>query len=170
MNNKLLIYELDCLNSLFLTDRKILKKVFSNIIIPRIAYYEFKNRVDGEIQQTIKSLTRSKFVVLEDFEIDSPEYKFYNTLKKGIECKCRGKCESAAITIAKHNNLTILSNHHCDYVKLYNLNTISMIDLLIKSYENELINRDEAEIFWSNMENITHYSGSFIDYFTDELN
>ena len=121
MNNKLLIYELDCLNSLFLTDRKILKKVFSNIIIPRIAYYEFKNRVDDEIQQT-------------------------------------------------NNNLTILSNHHCDYVKLYNLNTISMIDLLIKSYENELINMDEAEIFWSNMENITHYSGSFIDYFTDELN
>lgn len=165
MHEKLLIYEYDCLNSLFLTDRKILKKVFSNIIIPRIVYNEFRNKVNKEVYSTIKSLTRSKFVILEDFEIFSPEYKFYNSLKKGIECKCRGKCESAAITIAKHNSLTILSNHQCDFLKEYDLSHISMVDLLINAYDNEVINIDEAEIFWSNMENITHFSGSFSDYY-----
>ena len=165
MHEKLLIYEYDCLNSLFLTDRKILKKVFANIIIPRIVYNEFRNKVNKEVYSTIKSLTRSKFVILEDFEIFSPEYKFYNSLKKGIECKCRGKCESAAITIAKHNSLTILSNHQCDFLKEYDLSHISMVDLLINAYDNEFINIDEAEIFWSNMENITHFSGSFSDYY-----
>lgn len=170
MKDKLLIYEVDCLNSLFLTDRKILKKVFSNIVIPRIAYYEMENRVDSYIQSTIKSLTRSKFVILEDFEIYTPEYKLYNSLKKGIECKCRGKCESAAITLAKYNSLTILSNHECDYIKKYDLNSISMIDLLMDSYENKLIDMDEAEIFWSNMGNITHYPGSFSDYYLENNN
>lgn len=170
MKDKLLIYEFDCLNSLFHTDRKILKKLFSNIVIPRIAYYELENRVDTDIQHTIKSLTRSKFVILEDFEVSTPEYKLYTSLKKGIECKCRGKCESAAITLAKYNSLTILSNHECDYVKKYDLNTISMIDLLMNSYEDKLINMDEAEIFWSNMEKITHYQGSFSDYYLEKDN
>lgn len=170
MKDKLLIYEFDCLNSLFQTDGKLLKKVFSNIIIPRIAYNELKNRIDDNIQFKIKSMTRSKFVIMEDFEVYTPEYKLYNSLKKGIECKCRGKCESAAITLAKYNSLTILSNHKCDYIKKYNLNTISMIDVLKESYENELINIDEAEIFWSNMENITHYQGSFSDYYLEKDN
>lgn len=170
MKDKLLIYEIDCLNSLFQTDRKLLKKIFSNIVIPRIAYYELENRMDANIQNTIKSLTRSKFVILEDFEIYTPEYKLYNSLKKGIECKCRGKCESAAITLAKYNSLTILSNHQCDYVKKYDLNRISMVDLLKNSYENKLIDIDEAEIFWSNMGNITHYSGSFSEYCLEKDN
>ena len=170
MKDKLLIYEIDCLNSLFQTDRKLLKKIFSNIVIPRIAYYELENRMDANILNTIKSLTRSRFVILEDFEILTPEYKLYDSLKKGIECECRGKCESAAITLAKYNSLTILSNHQWDYVKKYNLNSISMVDLLKNSYKNNLINIDEAEIFWSNMGNITHYSGSFSEYCLEKDN
>ncbi len=166
MHEKLLIYEFDCLNLLFLTDRKILKKVFSNIVIPRIVYYEFENRINNEIKQTIKSLTRSKFVLLEDFDIDSPEYKFYSSLKKGVGCKCIGKCESAAITIAKHDKLTILSNNNCDNFKEHNLETISMIDLLINSYTNDLINEDEAEVIWSNIKEVISYSGNFSDYYT----
>ena len=75
MKVKLLIYEFDCLNSLLLTDRKILRKVFSNIIVPRVAYYELRNRLNDEILQTINSLKRSKFIVLEDFEINTPEYQ-----------------------------------------------------------------------------------------------
>lgn len=168
MHDKLLIYEYDCLNSLFLTDRKILKKIFSNIIIPRIVYNEFRNIIDKEVYATIKSLTRSKFVILEDFEIFSPEYKFYNSLKKGIECKCRGKCESAAITIAKHNSLTILSNHQRDFLKEYDLSHISLEDLLITAYDKKLINMDEAETIWSNIENITDCSGSFSDYYMNK--
>lgn len=165
MHEKLLIYEYDYLNSLFLTDRKILKKVFSNIIIPRIVYNEFRNKINEEVYTTIKSLSRSKFVILEDFEIFSPEYKFYNSLKKGIECKCRGKCESAAITIAKHNSLTILSNHQYEYLKEYDLTRISLEELLTNAYNKELISMDEAEIFWSNIVKITNYSGSFSDYY-----
>lgn len=151
MKDKLLIYELDCFNSIFSVDRKILKKVFSNIIIPRIAYDELKNKMDNDIVLTIKSLKRSKFVILEDFDISTPEYKLYRKLKDGIECKCRGKCESAAIIIAKENNLTILSNHDRDYVQEYDLNRISLFDMLSLAYEKEMINIDEAEIIWSTM-------------------
>lgn len=167
MHDKLLIYEFDCLNSIFLIDRKILKKVFSNIIIPRIAYDELKNRMDLEIQRTIKSLTRSKFVILEDFEINSPEFKLYSSLKKGIECRCRGKCESAAITIAKYNSLTILSNHEWDYVDEFDLNYISMSNLLINAYKNELINMKEAEIIWSEIRT-NKDSINFLDFYENQ--
>lgn len=167
MHDKLLIYEFDCLNSIFLIDRKILKKVFSNIIIPRIAYDELKNRMDLEIQRTIKSLTRSKFVILEDFEINSPEFKLYSSLKKGIECRCRGKCESAAITIAKYNSLTILSNHQWDYVDEFDLNYISMSNLLINAYKNELINMKEAEIIWSEIRT-NKDSINFLDFYENQ--
>lgn len=167
MKDKLLIYEFDCLNTLLLTDRKILKKVFSNIIVPRVAYYEFRNRLNDGILQTINSLKRSKFIVLEDFEVNTPEYQFYNSLKKGIECKCRGKCESAAITIALQDHLTILSNHDGDYTEEYNLNRISMIELLTNSYKNNLINMDEAELLWSNMlsSNIIKNKTTFEQYY-----
>jgi len=167
LHDKLLIYEFDCLNSIFLIDRKILKKVFSNIIIPRIAYDELKNRMDLEIQRTIKSLTRSKFVILEDFEINSPEFKLYSSLKKGIECRCRGKCESAAITIAKYNSLTILSNHEWDYVDEFDLNYISMSNLLINAYKNELINMKEAEIIWSEIRT-NKDSINFLDFYENQ--
>jgi len=167
LHDKLLIYEFDCLNSIFLIDRKILKKVFSNIIIPRIAYDELKNRMDLEIQRTIKSLTRSKFVILEDFEINSPEFKLYSSLKKGIECRCRGKCESAAITIAKYNSLTILSNHQWDYVDEFDLNYISMSNLLINAYKNELINMKEAEIIWSEIRT-NKDSINFLDFYENQ--
>jgi len=167
LHDILLIYEFDCLNSIFLIDRKILKKVFSNIIIPRIAYDELKNRMDLEIQRTIKSLTRSKFVILEDFEINSPEFKLYSSLKKGIECRCRGKCESAAITIAKYNSLTILSNHQWDYVDEFDLNYISMSNLLINAYKNELINMKEAEIIWSEIRT-NKDSINFLDFYENQ--
>ncbi|MBE6486124.1 MAG: hypothetical protein E7Z85_04690 [Methanosphaera stadtmanae] len=144
-----------------------MKKVFSNIIIPRIAYDELKNRMDLEIQRTIKSLTRSKFVILEDFEINSPEFKLYSSLKKGIECRCRGKCESAAITIAKYNSLTILSNHQWDYVDEFDLNYISMSNLLINAYKNELINMKEAEIIWSEIRT-NKDSINFLDFYENQ--
>ncbi|RAP44574.1 MAG: hypothetical protein BZ135_08005 [Methanosphaera sp. rholeuAM6] len=169
MKDKLLIYELDCFNSIFSVDRKILKKVFSNIIIPRIAYDELKSRMDDEIILTIKSLKRSKFVILEDFEISTPEHKLYRKLKDGIECKCRGKCESAAIIIAKENDLTILSNHNGDYVQEYNIQRISMVDMLSTAYNKQLIDIDEAELLWSNMRLYTKIvtKKSFVQYYND---
>ena len=169
MKDKLLIFELDCCNSIFSIDRKILKKVFSNIIIPRIAYDELKNKLDDNIVLTINNLKRSKFVILEDFDVSTPQYNLYRKLKEGIECKCRGKCESAAIIIANENNLTILSNHNRDYVKEYHLNRISMIDMLSNAYENELININEAEIFWSNMKLYTKLvdKSTFLQYYED---
>ena len=106
---------------------------------------------------------------MEDFEINTPEYQFYTSLKKGIECKCRGKCESAAITIALQDHLTILSNHDCDYIEEYNLNSISMIELLTNSYKNNLITIEEAEIIWSNMftSHIINNKITFEQYYTN---
>jgi predicted nucleic acid-binding protein len=152
------------LDTIFSIDRVLLKKVCSNIIIPRIVYYEIKNRVDSETQKTIKSLTRSKFVILEDFDIYTPEYKFYKSLIKGIECKCRGKCESAAITIAKENNLTILSNYEKDYITEYNLNTISLVDMLRNAYNTELITLSEAEKVWKKIPNSIREYSSFAQF------
>ena len=147
-----------------------MKKIFSNIVIPQIVYYEFRSRLGDEKYRTIKSLRRSKFVLLEDFEVGSPEHKLYKKLKKGIECSCRGRCESAAITIAKYRNYTILSNNDCECVHEYNLDKISVIETLQNAYDNEMINIDEEEIIWSNIKksNQEIINISFKDYISME--
>lgn len=161
LKNKLLIYEFDCLYSLLTTDNDILTKLFSNIIIPQIVYDEFKSKMDVNLQNTLKRLLKDKFIILEDFEVESPEFNLYKKLIKGIECKSRGKLESAAITIAKYNQLTILSNTKNDYFSEFEISYVLISDFIVNEYHENIITIDEAQILW---DNISISSKKFLTY------
>lgn len=151
LKNKLLIYEFDCLYSLLTADNKILTKIFSNIVIPQIVYDEFKCKMGEDLQKSIKKLLKNKFIILEDFEVESDEFLLYKKLIKGIECKSRGKLESAAITIAKYNKLTILSNRNNDNFNEFNIESVQISDFIINEYNDNIITIDEAQLLWDNL-------------------
>lgn len=160
LKNKLLIYEFDCLYSLLTTDNDILTKIFSNIIIPQIVYDEFKCKMNEDMQMKVKQLLKNKFIILEDFEVESQEFILYKKLIKGIECKPRGKLESAAITIAKYNKLTILSNTDNDYFNELDIKFVLISDLIVNGYHDKIITIDEAQVL---LDNISINSKKLID-------
>lgn len=151
LKKKLLIYELDCFYSIFSTDYGIISKIFSNIIIPKIVYDDFKNKINEDMQENIDELLDSKFVVLEDFEVQSKEYTMYKRLIKGIDCKSMGKLESAAITLAKSQDLTILSNSTNDNFNELDIESVLLSDLIFSLYAENVISLDEAEVLWNNL-------------------
>lgn len=151
LKNKLLIYEYDCLYTLLSTDNDILTKIFSNIIIPQIVYDEFRCKMNIDLQRTLNRMLKSKFVILEDFEVESPEFVLYKKLIKGIECKSRGKLESAAITIAKYNKLTILSNRNQEYLSEFDIQSVFIEDFIFQEYRENIITLDEAQLLLDNI-------------------
>ena len=150
LKDKLLIYEFDCLFSLLSTDNKILTKIFSKIIIPQLVYDEFKNKMNDDIQVKVQKLLKEKFIILEDFEVESQEFLLYSKLIKGIKCKSRGRLESAAITIAKHNQLTILSNRN-NNLDEFDVNSVLITDFIVKEYNENIITIDEAQVLCENL-------------------
>lgn len=151
LKDKLLIYEFDCLYSLLSTDNEILTKIFSNIIIPQIVYDEFRCKMNMDLQRRLKRMLKSKFIILEDFEVESQEFCLYKKLIKGIECKSRGKFESAAITIAKYNKLTILSYRNPEYLSEFDIQSVFIGDFIAREYQENIITIDEAQMLLDNL-------------------
>lgn len=165
LKNKLLIYEFDCLHSILSIDNEILTKLFNNIIIPQIVYDKFKNKLDKNMQSTVKELSDKKVIIFEDFEVESEQFILYKKLIKGIQCKSMGRLESAAISIAKYNNLTILSNKNNDYLTEFDIKHVLIDDFIVNKYVEESISLDEAELLWKSISiNFRLLNGTFDKY------
>ena len=148
MNNKVLIYDLNYFDSIISNYDKIVKKILPIIHIPQYSYYLIKSKYDNNQKELINKFIQEKYLKIEDIDCDSTEYETFIKLKKGINCQCRSKSESIAITLAKHSDFIVLTKNN-DSFKEFDISTITINNLILNSFNNKSITLEEAEELWT---------------------
>ena len=143
-----IFYDTDCLSCFIMVNQTwILEQLYDKIIIPKQVYNEFKRPKNNKRIQKIKQLEKKGFLIIKSFEINTKEHYTYKQIRDGdITGRDIGPGESAALTLAIHNNGIIASNNTKDVieiVKLYKLQWIKTGDILKKAIEKEIITLDK---------------------------
>lgn len=128
----IVLYDINCLNNLLNYDDTLFTNKNIKLIISQQLYDKLKN-TNCALCDRINRMKEDKLVQIYDIAILSEEHATYKLLKKGTDNICHGKCESAAISIAIHNNGFILtdSKHNIiDKMGSYKLKWITLNDLI----------------------------------------
>ena len=163
--HKPIFYDTDCL-SCFITVNKtwILRKIYEKIIIPKEVYKEFKKAPKNHIKE-IDKLMDDKFIEVKTIQTNTPEYYTYKQIKDGdITGRYAGKGESAALTLAIHNNGIIASNNTRDIIEIvkeYQVEWIRVGDILEKAVINNIITQTKADEIWKEMKDKGRYLGKW---------
>ena len=140
-------------------DISVLKQLFDNVVIPDVVHDEFCyvkilcNRVNKLIDEG--------FVVVEDIDTDSQCYELYIKLCYGYNIdRPIGKGEAAAIVLAIKYSGILASNNADDIkeaIRKFGLRRIKTGDILVKAYNENIINNAEGEQIWKRMIDANRY-------------
>lgn len=149
-------YDTDCLSCFVsIDDVSILRSLFKKIIIPYDVYIEFSRIFI--LKERVDRLVDEGFIEVADFDIDSKTYEFFTKLRNGkLTGRKIGNGEAAAIALAVENNGILASNNTKDVieaVEIYNLTRIKTGDILVKAFNQGIINKRQGDEIWKKMIN-----------------
>lgn len=166
---KPVFYDSDVLSCfLAIHDVSILKQLFDKVFIP---YEVFNELVKASfLAADLNQLINEGFIEIKDRNPDSEEQKLFSSLVYGYEFDREiGKGEAAAITLAVFHNGILASNNTRDIVEAIrklNISRIKTGDILVKAYNEGIIDEKEANEIWKEMLAKNRYltAESFSDY------
>ena len=149
-------YDTDCLSCfIVIDDTSILEKQFECIYLPYEVYEEFDRPHIQKLKNRVDNLIDKGFVKIVKFDTDAEDYLLFMKLSSSyFSDKTIGKGEAAVIVHAKKHNGIVASNNTKDvmrYVEKYNLERITVGDILVMALENGLITEKEGNKIWSKM-------------------
>lgn len=175
MSNKPVFYDSDVLICfLEINKHKILKKLFSKIIIPDKVYDELTRKKSHQnVKNNLKLLINEGFVEVEEIEFCTPEYFDYTCMIEGFwtDDKPIGQGEAAAIALALKHFGIVASNNLSDVENLSKLDEIPIITFsMIMSFcfELNLMSKGEINVIWQEVLNNTNQilpKQSFDEYY-----
>ena len=178
MSNKPVFYDSDTLICfLAVNECRILKEMFSKIIVPAPVYHEIINlRKYPNLKEKLNKLIDDNFVEIKDFIFNSPENIKFNLIYKGYwtDGKPIGMGESAAMSFAIENNGIVASNNLNDVREIcekYDLPIITSSMILAFSFELSFNSKDEINRIWDKIHKTTEQKlpkVTFDEYY-DEL-
>jgi len=145
---------------LWVGEQNLIKLVYPDydIYIPKQVHDEITKPYKAlQIIQTNLStmISDGSANIADDFEIDTPEGSLYLKLTtSGDKFHSIGPGEAAAIVLAKFSNGILASNNLRDvsfYVKKYNVEHITTEKLLLKAYDEGMINEAQGNSIWQKM-------------------
>ena len=126
MSTKPIFYDSDVLICfLQINEFKILKKLFSKVIVPEVVFKELNRKKSHQnVKNNLKLLIGEGFVEIEKIELGSPEYFDYTCMIEGFwtDDEPMGYGEAAAMALAIKNFGIVASNNLSD------LEDLSMMD------------------------------------------
>ena len=149
-------YDTDCLSCfIVIDDTSILEEQFECIYLPYEVYEEFDRPHIQKLKNRVDNLIDKGFVKIVKFDTDAEDYLLFMKLSSSyFSDKTIGKGEAAVIVHAKKHNGIVASNNTKDvmrYVEKYNLERITVGDILVMALENGLITEKEGNKIWSKM-------------------
>lgn len=149
-------YDTDCLSCfIVIDDTSILEEQFECIYLPYEVYEEFDRPHIQKLKNRVDNLIDKGFVKIVKFDTDTEDYLLFMKLSSSyFSDKTIGKGEAAVIVHAKKHNGIVASNNTKDvmrYVEKYNLERITVGDILVMALENGLITEKEGNKIWSKM-------------------
>jgi predicted nucleic acid-binding protein len=155
MCNKPIFYDSDVLICfLEINEQKILKKLFSKIIIPDKVYEELTRKKSHQnVKNNLNLLINDGFVEIEKIEFCTPEYIDYTCMIEGYwtNDKPLGIGEAAAIALALKHFGIVASNNLSDVENLSKLDDIPILTfsmILSFLFELNLISKVKIESVW----------------------
>ena len=173
LKNKSIYFDSDILSAFLEINRTdLLENEFSQIIISDVVKEElFNPNTPQIIKSNLQNLLDKDFVEVIKVEIDSDEFEYIFLFEiDPINGKIIGEGESATIALAILNEGVVASNNLkdiCVYINKYDLSYITIPMILVNSYNDDLINKKEADDIWVKMLNNGIYlpDNSFSEYF-----
>ena len=177
MSNKPIFYDSDVLICfLEINEEKILKKLFSKVIIPDKVYEELtRKKSHPNVKNNLRALIDEGFVQIETIEFGTHEYFDYSCMVEGFwsDDVPLGQGEAAAIALALKSFGIVASNNLSDVENLTKLDEIPILTFsMIMSFcfELNLLSELEIESIWRKILNTTNQKlpkGSFNDYYNE---
>jgi len=167
---KRVFFDTDCISSfMWVGEKNIIEELFdARIVIPEQVYEELSNPTVKHLKDQTDEIIKAGKATIECIEIESSEYIVYKRMTEYPAKPIIGKGEAAAIALAYVNNGILASNNLKDvsqYVKKYELEHITTLDILIMAEKSGILSGLECESIWREMKRkrIRLPEGSYTD-------
>ena len=156
MTTTITIYDSDCISSfLKINEVKLLKKLFSQILVPKQVYDEITTPDSyWQVRKLAISLKNNGYLKIIPIETSYQSLKNYNSMIKGKWGRPIGRGEAAALSLAILNNGIIASNNLKDVKDIAQKNSIPIMTssiILTALYEKGVLSKSEVESVWAEM-------------------
>ncbi len=153
---KKVFFDTDCISSFFkVGERNIIEDLFNaRIVFPEEVYEELSNPKVPYLKKQADELIENGTATIEAIMVGSNAYIIFRKLTHPFNNPMIGKGEGAAIALAYTKNGILASNNLKDvarYVKEYNLEHYTSLNILVMAEEKGLLSDLECESIWREM-------------------
>ena len=146
------IYDIDCLLYFLKMKRTdLLEAEFNHIVISNKVFNSLNNpSIPDFIKDNLNDLVDKGFVKVEEISYNTKTFDIYYEIKEDHDNQVLGDGEASIIALAIKNKGTIAYNNPymiSEYLNDYDLNCVTLDDIINSLYEKGRISKDELEIF-----------------------
>ena len=145
-----IIYDIDCLLYFLKIKRAdLLEKEYKHIIISNKVFNSLNNpSIPDFIKEQLDVLVERKFVKIEEISLNTKAFDLYCEIRNDHKNQVLGDGEASTIAIAIKNNGILAYSNPNDigyYLKKYDLECISLKDILNDLFKNGFVSKKELE-------------------------
>ena len=153
-----IIYDIDCLLYFLRIEKAdLLEKEFNHIIISNKVFNSLNNpSIPSSIKDQLNVLVEKGFVKVEEISYNTETFDIYYELINDHKNQILGTGEASSIAIAIKNNGVIAFNNPDaieDYLKKYDLECITLEDILNNVFKKGIISQEEFDKLLSESNN-----------------